>query len=114
MSQPAWLGYSVGRWDRNWSVVDTLGFHRRSWLDDSAVGTPKRLERFKRRDVGHPEVQVTIDDPQASTKPRSFPLQFEFLADTVMIEDVCDNRKEKVHTVGNLAAQPPLAPNSSV
>ena len=51
----------------------------------AAVGTPKRLpdmERFNRRDFGHLEVQVTIDDPQASTKPRSFPLQFEFLADT--------------------------------
>jgi len=81
------------------------------------VGTPKRLpdvERFNRRDAGHLEVQVTIDDPQASTKPRLFRLQFEFLADTEMIEDVCDNRKDAVHTVGNLAAQPPLAPKSSV
>jgi hypothetical protein len=82
----------------------------------AAVGTPKRLpdvERFNRRDFGHLEVQVTIDDPQASTKPRSFPLQFEFLADTQMIEDVCDNQKDAVHAVGNVAAQPPLAPNSS-
>ena len=71
----------------------------------AAVGTPKRLpdvERFNRRDAGHLEVQVTIDYPQASTKPRLFPLQFEF---TEMIEDVCDNRKDAVHTVGNLAAQ---------
>ena len=83
----------------------------------AAVGTPKRspdVERFNRRDFGHLEVQVTIDDPQASAKPRSFPLQFEFLADTQMIEDVCDNRKNAVRTVGNLAAQPPLAPKSSV
>ena len=83
----------------------------------AAVGTPKRspdVERFNRRDVGHLEVQVTIDDPQASTKPRSFPLQFEFLADMEMIEDVCDDRKDAVHTVRNPAAQPPLAPNSSV
>ena len=79
----------------------------------AAVGTPKRLpdvERFNRRDAGHLEVQVTIDDPQASTKPRLFPLQFEFLADTEMIEDVCDNRKDAVHTVPNLAAQPPSRP----
>ena len=46
----------------------------------AAVGTPKRLpdvERFNRRDPCHRGVQVTIDDPQASTKPPSFPLQFE-------------------------------------
>jgi hypothetical protein len=79
----------------------------------AAVGTPKRLpdvERFNRRDFGHLEVQVTIDDPQASTKARSFPLQFEFLADTQTIEDVCDNQKDAVDAVGNVAAQPPLAP----
>lgn len=64
----------------------------------AAVGTPKRLpdvERFNRRDFGHLEVQVTIDDPQASTKARSFPLQFEFLADTQMIEDVCDKPERR-------------------
>ena len=117
MSQPAWLGYSIGRWDGNWSVVDTRGFKHRSWLDDSGRRDAQALTR--RGTVQPPrcrylEVQVTIEDPQASTRPRSFPLQFEFLADTEMIEDVCDNRKDAVHTVGNLAAQPPLAPNSSV
>ena len=85
MSQPAWLGYSIGRWDRNWCVVDTLGFNRRSWLDESGRRDAEALtdvERFNRRGFGHLEVQVTIDDPQASNKPPSFPLQFEFLADT--------------------------------
>ena len=42
--------------------------------------------------------------------PRSFPLQFESLADTEMIEDVCDNRKDAVHTVGNLAPSHPSRP----
>jgi hypothetical protein len=58
------------------------------------------VERFSRPDFPHLEVHVTIDDPQASIKPWSFPLQFEFLADTEMIEDVCDNEKDAGHTVG--------------
>lgn len=79
----------------------------------AAVGTPKRLpdvERFNRRDFGHLEVQVTIDDPQASTKPWSFPLQFEFLADTQMIEDVCDNQKDAVHAVETWPPSHPSRP----
>lgn len=73
----------------------------------AAVGTPKRdVERFNRCDCGHLEVQVTIDDPQASTKPRSFLLQFEFLADTQMIEDVRDNQKDAVHPVGKPPSHP--------
>jgi hypothetical protein len=100
---PAWLGYSIGRWDGEWFVVDTRGFNDKSWLDDSGRPHTEALhtiERFRRRDFGHMDVEVTIDDPQAYTKPWSFPLQFEFLADTEMIEDVCDNERDSAHSVG--------------
>lgn len=83
--------------------MNTRGFNRPSWLDDSGRPHTEALthrERFNQRDFGHLEVQVTIDDPQASTKPRSFPLQFEFIAYMEMIEDVCDNEKDAVHSVG--------------
>jgi hypothetical protein len=46
------------------------------------------------------EVEVMIDDPQAYTKAWSFPMQFEFLADTEMIEDVCDNQRDAFHSIG--------------
>jgi|HubBroStandDraft_4_1064222.scaffolds.fasta_scaffold71017_2 hypothetical protein len=103
VANPAWLGYSIGKWEDDWFVVDTRGFNDKSWLDDSGRPHTESLhtiERFRRRDFGHMDVEVTIDDPQAYTKPWSFPLQFEFLADTEMIEDVCDNEKDSAHATG--------------
>jgi hypothetical protein len=103
IANPAWLGYSIGRWEGDWFVVDTRGFNDKSWLDDSGRPHTEALhtiERFHRRDFGHMDVDVTIDDPQAYTTPWSFPMKFEFLPDTEMIEDVCDNERDAVHAVG--------------
>src|SRR5215831_15444870 len=100
---PAWLGYSIGSWDGDWFVIDTRGFNDKSWLDDSGRPHTEALhtvERFRRRDFGHMDAEVVIDDPQAYRKTWSFPMQFEFLADTDMIEDVCDNERDSSHSVG--------------
>ena len=103
VTDPAWLGYSTGRWEGDQFVVDTRGFNNKSWIDDS--GRPhtealQTIERFRRRDFGHMDLEITIDDPQAYTKPWSFPLQFEFLPDTDIIEDVCENEKDAAHALG--------------
>ena len=103
VSNPSWLGYSIGKWEGDWFVVDTRGFNDKSWIDDSGRPHTEALhtiERFRRRDFGHMDVEITIDDPQAYTKPWSFPLQFQFLADTEFIESVCENEKDAVHGVG--------------
>jgi hypothetical protein len=102
VATPAWLGFSIGKWEGDSFVVDTRGFNDKSWLDD--FGRPHTealhtIERFRRRDFGHMDVEITIDDPQSYTKPWSFPLQFQLLADTELIEDVCDNEKDVVHAV---------------
>lgn len=102
-TDPAWLGYSIGRWEGDWFVVDTRGFNDRSWIDDSGRPHTEALhtiERLRRRDFGHMDLEITIDDPQAYTKPWSFPLQFEFLPDTDIIEDVCENEKDAAHAIG--------------
>jgi hypothetical protein len=101
VASPAWLGYSIGRWDGDWFVVDTRGFNDRSWLDDSGRPHTEMLhtiERFHRKDFGHMDIEVTIDDLGAYTKPWSFPMQFVFLPDTEMIEDVCDNERDYNHS----------------
>jgi len=103
VANPAWLGYSIGHWDGDWFQVDTRGFNDKSWLDDSGRPHTEQLhtiERFHRTDFGHMDVEITIDDPGAYTKPWSFPLKFEFLPDTEMIEDVCDNERDSSHSVG--------------
>lgn len=101
-ASPAWLGYSIGSWNGDWFEVDTRGFNDKSWLDDSGLPHTERLhtvERFHRRDFGHMDVEIVIDDPGAFTKAWSFPLQFELLPDTDMIEDVCDNERDSAHSV---------------
>ncbi len=99
---PAWLGYSIGRWDGDTFVVDSRGFNDQTWLDDA--GRPHSdalhtVERFTRRDFGHMQMVLTIDDPKAYTQEWSVTIPFELMPDTELIESVCDNEK--------YAARPP-------
>jgi hypothetical protein len=99
--QPTWLGYSVGRWEESTLVVDTIGFNGRSWVD-TAKGHPQTesahvTERFTRRDVGHLEIEINIDDPGAYEKPWRAKVPFHLLADTDLIETYCENEKDHVH-----------------
>lgn len=94
--QPAWLGYSIGRWDGDAFVVTSAGFNDKSWLD--AGGTPhtdalRVTERFRRLDFGHMEIEFTFDDPKAFTKPWSVTTQFNLQPDTDLLEHHCDNEK---------------------
>jgi hypothetical protein len=104
---PAWLGYSIGKWDGDTFVVDTTGFNDRSWLDDA--GHPhsdalRTVERFHRRDFGHMDLEINIDDAKAYTEPWAATVPFRLLPDTELIEDVCDNEKDAAHLVGRSAS----------
>ena len=101
--QPSWLGYSVGRWEGNAFVVETNGFNDQTWLDDG--GHPhsealKLTERFTRRDFGHMQIQITIDDSKSYTKPWTVTIPKELMADTELIEWMCENEKDYGHLVG--------------
>ena len=94
--QPAWLGYSIGLWDRETFVIETAGFNDKSWLD--AGGTPhsealRTTERLRRTDFGHMEITFTFDDPKTFTKPWSTTVKFNLLPDTELLEHHCDNEK---------------------
>ena len=76
--QPSWLGYSVGKWEGETLVVDTIGFNDRGWLDARAHTHSEALhltERFHRLDFGHMEIQLTINDPETYTKPFTIKLK---------------------------------------
>jgi hypothetical protein len=96
--QPSWLGYSVGKWDGDWLVVDTVGFNDRGWLD--AFGHPHSealhiVERFHRRDFGHLDVRVTVDDPKTYTKPFTIQFTERLMPDAELIESFCpENEKD--------------------
>ena len=105
---PSWLGYSVGRWDGDTLVIDTKGFNDRSWLDARGHGHSEEMrveERFQRRDFGHLDVAVTLEDPKVFTKPFTIHFAERLLPDTDVFEHICaEDEKDAAHTAKALNA----------
>jgi hypothetical protein len=101
---PSWLGYSVGRWEGDTLVVDTTGFNGKTWLDQSGKPTTEALhviERFRRRDFGHMDIQITIDDPKAYTRPWTVTLPVSLQVGTELLEFACnENNRDLEHLPG--------------
>ena len=100
---PTWLGYSTGKWDGDTLVVDSTGFNGKVWLDQ--VGHPTTdalhvIERFHRRDFGHMDLQITIDDPKAYTKPWTMTEQVRLDPDTEPVEFICNENNLFVPPTG--------------
>jgi hypothetical protein len=101
--QPTWMGYSVGRWEGDTLVVDSSGFNDQTWLDDGGHPHSEALhvtERFHRRDFGHMDLQLTVDDSKAYTKPWGAALILNFQPDDELMESICENEKDFQHIVG--------------
>jgi len=100
---PAYLGYSVGRWEGDTFVVETRGFNDRTPID--AIGHPRSeamhvTERFRRRDFGHLDTEITFDDPQMYTRKFSVKIGYELVPDNDIFEMFCgQNEKDRVHMV---------------
>ena len=103
---PAWLGYSTGTWEGDTLVVETSGFNDKTWLDTTqshpATEALHVTERFRRTDFGHLELQATIDDAKAYTKPWTTTTQrMHLLFGTDILEFICnENEKDAPHMVG--------------
>jgi hypothetical protein len=99
--QPSWMGYSVGHWEGDSLVVETVGFNDKGWLDASGDPRSEALrvqERYRRRDFGHMDVQVTMDDPKMYTRPFSIKYTLDFVLDSDIGEYVCaENEKDRAH-----------------
>jgi hypothetical protein len=90
---PTWMGYSVGRWVGDDLVVETAGFNDKGWLDNTGHPNTSRLrvtERFRRKDFGHMDIEITIDDRGAYAKPWTVTLPLLFQADTELLEYICN------------------------
>src|SRR5712692_3919003 len=106
---PTWLGYSVGHWEGDTLVVESAGFNDKGWLDVGGHPQTESLritERFRRRDFGHMELEMTLDDPKTFKKPVSLRMENVLEADTALLEDVCENERDSSH----LSAGVKLAP----
>ena len=103
---PAWMGYSVGRWEGDTLVVNTTGYNDRTWLDLSGHPHSDALrvtERFHRTDFGHMDLQITFEDPKAYLKPWTIAVKVSYVPDTELLEYICaENEKDSHHLIGHL------------
>jgi len=101
---PTWMGYSIGHWDGDTLVVESSGFINEGWMDNNGHPNSEALkltERFHRRDFGHIDLSLTIDDPKAYTRPWTVKETLNLQADDELIEYVCsENEKDLHHLVG--------------
>ena len=90
--QPWWYGYSVGKWEGDTLVVETTGLRDGGWLDiwgSPLTDAAKLTERFRRPTFGRIEIDITVDDPKAYTRPWTVRVNQQFLADEELIEFIC-------------------------
>lgn len=96
---PAHLGYSIGRWEGDTFVVETRGF-KETYLDSARHprGESTRItERFRRRDFGHLDMEITVDDPEFYAQPFTVRIPHTLLPDSDVLEMFCENEKDADH-----------------
>lgn len=102
--EPWWYGYSIGHWEGDTLVVETTGFRDDVWLDvegSPLTSTGKMTERFRRPDFGHLQIDITVEDPKAYTKPWTVRINQKLLLNTDLIEFICnENEQSDAHLVG--------------
>jgi hypothetical protein len=98
---PSWQGYSSATWSGDTLVVDSIGFRDDLWIDWAGsviTEAAKVRERIRRPDFGHLEIEITVDDPKAYTKPWTVTLHQQFAGDTELIDEICaENEKSSLH-----------------
>lgn len=94
---PTWMGYSVGQWDGDAFVVRSAGFNGLAWLDSAGRPTTDALhvtERFRRKDFGRMDLEITIDDAKAYTSPWTVVVPLAFQPDTELLEYICNENNK--------------------
>jgi hypothetical protein len=98
---PSWTGDSTGKWEQDTLVVDTVGANDKTWLDPTGKPHSEALhvtERYRRPDLGHLEIQYTLDDPKAFTKPYTFRRVFTLAPAWELQEYVCQAILDGIET----------------
>jgi hypothetical protein len=102
---PAWNGYSTAKWEKDTLLVQTIGFRDDLWLDgrgNPLTEAAKVTERIRRPNFGSLEIEFTVDDPKAYTKPWTVTLKQFLVLDTELMDEMClENEKSVQHTPTN-------------
>ena len=122
-ANPTWMGDSIGKWDGDTLVIDSTGFNDKTWLD--VAGHPhseamRVVERMRRADHNTLMIDITVDDPQAYTKP--FKTQRKYILKPAwnIMEYVCEDNQvsflgfeKKVGAQGKASAEATAESGSS-
>ncbi len=95
--QLSWQGHSIGHWEGNTLVVDTIGFNDLTWFDNYGHVHSDRMhvvERFTRADLGHLNVSMVVDDPGAYSRPFTLTYTAELMPTAELMEYICDNEQD--------------------
>jgi len=97
--QPWWYGYSVGRWEGDTLVVESIGFRDDVWLD--VLGSPltssgKMTERFRRPNFGTLQIDITVEDPASYTRPFTVRANQSLFPDAELIEFICNENEKSI------------------
>jgi hypothetical protein len=100
---PTFMGHSIGHWEGDTLVVDTIGLNDQTWLGFDSLPHTEMLhvtERYRRPDLGHLEVETTLEDPGAFKKPWTTKRTNSLAPkDTDVMEYVCaENERDRAHT----------------
>jgi hypothetical protein len=99
--EPTWNGYSVGRWEGDVLVVETVGLRDGTWIDrrgSPMTDAAKVTERFRRASLGRLDIDVTVDDPKAYSRPWTVTLNQDLAVDTELLDYHCtDNEKARMN-----------------
>jgi hypothetical protein len=98
------MGYSVGRWEGDTLVVESNGFNDKTWLSrygQAHTEALRMVERYRRTDFGHLQIEVTYIDPVAYVKPWGFTANMALAPDTEMLEAICERSSD--HWAGSLS-----------
>ena len=101
---PTWYGHSIGRWEGDTLVVDTIGFNDKFWFDFRGHPHTEKLhtiERYTRKDLGTLVNEITIDDPGAYSKPFKVTFTARFMPGEELMEYICqENEQDTKHIQG--------------
>ena len=101
---PDWMGHSIGHWEGDTLVVDTVAFNDKTWLDPQGHAHTEKLhvtERMRRPDLGHLEIEFTIEDPGAYAEPWIIKRVADLDTTDEIGEYVCtEGERDVVHMVG--------------
>jgi len=94
---PTWKGHSIGRWEGDTLVIDTVGYNDKTWFDNKGWPHSDQLhltERYTRTDLGTMKVEMTIDDPVAYTRPFTVTGQARLMPKEELVEYICDENNQ--------------------